>query len=112
MLSFDLATIGCDLIMVINRFTTFIAFRYIFTSVSITLSLMIQIDFFDFINQDDISLKTQVSSSIFKILVITILFTYQGYIIWFIINTFMYFQIVEMEKTDQYNKRLEAIGKG
>ena len=90
LLCFDIATILCDVVMVIRRFTTFIAIRFILSSISFTLGLMVQIDFYNYVTKQNSNFEDEMATSIFKILVVTIMFILQGYIIWFILNIFMY----------------------
>ena len=90
----DLLTFLCDFIMVLKRNWFFISLRYITSSVSFTLGLMIQIDFaLTTYNGGDVSLdfKSSIQAWIFGIMV----YIYQCYIVWGVINILMYNQIVE-----------------
>ena len=90
----DLLTFLCDFIMVLKRNWFFISLRYITSSVSFTLGVMIQIDFgLTTYNGGDVSLnfKSSIQAWIFGIMV----YIYQCYIVWGVINILMYNQIVE-----------------
>jgi len=90
----DLLTFLCDFIMVLKRNWFFISLRYITSSVSFTLAVMIQIDFsLTTYNGGDVSLdfKSSIQAWIFGIMV----YIFQCYIVWGVINILMYNQIVE-----------------
>ena len=97
MLFSDILTFMCDFIMVIKRNWMFASLRFITCSVAITLGAMVQVEFIlHSYNGGDLSLdfKRSLHAWIFGIMI----YIYQCYIVWGVINILMYNQIIEDDR--------------
>ena len=97
MLAMDMGTFLCDLIMVLKRWAFFISLRFIICSVSVTLGAMIMVHFGSE-KYSDGTLEVNFGRGIELWISFIILYIFQSYIVWGIMNVFMYFQIIDMEK--------------
>ena len=95
--SFDLATYLVDLLMVCKRWRAMIALRFILSSISFSIFIVVQVCFTETMHNDEHQLVFDFSSDMAKLVAISVIYIYQTFLIWIIINLFMYFQIVEME---------------
>lgn len=109
--SFDLATYLVDLLMVCKRWRAMIALRFIFSSISFSVFVIVQILFTETMHDDNHQLVFDFSSDMAKLVAASVIYVYQTFLIWIIINLFMYFQIVEMEIQEKKSqpKKLHAI---
>jgi hypothetical protein len=95
----DVFTFLCDFIMILKRMKFFISLRYIACAISFTIGVIVQTDFFlESYNSGDVKLDFR--NSIHAWIFFMIVYVYQGYIIWGVINLMMYCQIVEQEKRE------------
>ena len=93
----DLTVYMLDFLMVINRWEFVMALRYILNSISITLSVIIQVYFFESAYSDkqgDADAFSLQRNSVLWLLAV-IIYAYVSYIIYAVLNTLMYFQIYE-----------------
>ena len=104
MLAVDIATFLCDFIMILKRWAFFISLRFIFCSASVTLSAIVLVHFFseEYKNNE---IEVKFSRKVELWISFIILYIFQSYIVWGILNVFMYFQILEMEKHEKYEMK-------
>ena len=102
-LAFDLLTFFLDLIMVLRRWKFVIALRYIMCSVSLSLSVVLSVNFYLF--SEIISLNDFSNKWIYVVNI----YIYQNIIIWVIINLFMYCQILKYEQELKSSQKLNKI---
>ena len=90
--TFDLMTYFCDYVMIIKRWKFFIAARHILCCISVTMGIIVQIWYVEhvMIASTD-ALLVQLEDNVMKLLTGTILYIYQTYVIWAILNLIIYF---------------------
>ena len=96
----DVITYLCDFIMILKRMKFFISIRYIACTISFTVGVIVQIDYFlQSYNSGDVRLEMK--NSLHAWILFVIVYIYQCYIVWGVINLMMYFQIIETEKREK-----------
>lgn len=106
LLAFDVCAILCDFIMSIKFQRAFIGIRSIFSTISFTLGFMIQVDFYMDCAKADGKLVLDLTNDIVQLLMVTVGYIYQSYVIATVINIFMYAQILEMEANEKINRQV------
>ena len=103
LLAFDLLTFLLDLVMVIRRWKFIIALRYMICSVSLSLSVVLSVNFY--------FLAKAISIDGFsdKWIYFINIYVYQNILIWIILNLFMYCQILKYEKDLKAKKSNKTI---
>ena len=92
--SFDLVTYTFDYLMVIKRWKFFISTRFITCTVSFVVGIIIQVSFYRFTmstSGDNVDFVMNFQDNIYKLLILTVVYIYQSYLVWAIMNTIMYF---------------------
>ena len=91
MLVLDLFTFTLDVLMVIKRWKSMSMLRFIVCCISFTLGIVYQINFSGLIKDESGLFEFDVNSNVNKLMAVSIVYIYVGYISWMIINMFMYF---------------------
>lgn len=88
---FDIVTYLMDIIMVLRRLQFFISGRQVLSSISFTLGFILQTEFYlsDVVYPTD---ESNLRHGIDQWILVTIIYIYQTYTIWIVMNLFMYFQ--------------------
>ena len=87
---FDIATYLTDVFMVVRRWQFFISGRQVLCSISFTIGFILQLEFYI----SDIkypTINTNLQHGLDEWILVTIIYTWQTYTIWTVMNLFMYF---------------------
>ena len=88
---FDIATYLMDIFMVVRRWQFFISGRQVLCSISFTIGFILQLEFY----MQDVrnpTKDTNLQHGIDQWILVTIIYIWQTYTIWTVMNLFMYFQ--------------------
>jgi hypothetical protein len=91
-----------DMVTACKRWKTMIMLRFILSAASFAMGVTVQVSYGAYLyDQKGSSITTILKSSITRFVVATIAYIWTCYMIWIIINLFMYFQILEMEHKEK-----------
>jgi hypothetical protein len=102
----DLVTFMFDYFMVCKRAKALISFRFVTCTASVAISAIVQFSFYDqSFYKGELTLDFQ--DSLNRLIIGTLLYVYQTYLCWAIINIFMFFQILEMENKERRETKIQ-----
>ena len=95
----DLLTYLFDFIMVYRRQKLLVSLRFITNSVSFSLGIVLMTMLYDSTSNAGV-LSLNLDQNIYRLVAGTVFYIWQMYVVWCVINTFMYFQIKQMETNE------------
>ena len=86
----DILTYLIDFVLVLKRWKTMLFFRNIACTLSIVCSVILQVDFYKYTSNEK-RLQVDFNSSRQRWIMLIIIYMYETYIVWAVLNTLKYF---------------------
>ena len=90
LLGADILTYLIDFVLVIKRWKTMLFFRNIACTLSIVQAVIVQVSFYKYTSVDK-RMEVDFGSSRQRWIMLMIIYMYETYIVWAVLNTLMYF---------------------
>ena len=88
---FDILTFTFDFIMVCKRWKALLIARFITSSIAFTVGIMAQTTFYNVVMYGEDKITVDFTTSMAKMCGVTIIYIWQTYLVWCVMNLLMYF---------------------